>query len=249
MTQTDAEVLEQLRIQRQAWERRPLLRAVYAEWFHRVAAELSQVEGPTIELGCGVGTFKEFWPATVATDVVATPWADAVVDAQQLPFEEASVANLVLIDVLHHLPRPERFFAEADRALRPGGRMVFVEPYCAPLSMPMYRLFHFERTDLTVDPFSEEPQSGRDPFDSNQALPTLIFWRHLAEFRARHPGLEVVARERFALVAYPLSGGFTGRQLVPYRFLGALLFAERLLRPLAPLAAFRCLVAIEKRAV
>jgi SAM-dependent methyltransferase len=242
-------VSEQLKIQRAAWERRPLLRGIYTEWFHRVVAELSQVEGPTVELGCGIGTFKEFRPATVATDVVATPWAEAVVDAQRLPFADSSVANFVLIDVLHHVPKPARFLAEAERTLLLGGRVVLVDPYCAPISTPLYKAFHFERTNLGVDPFADEAQSGSDPFDSNQALTTLIFWRHLEQFRTRHPSLEVVRREPFALVAYPLSGGFTGRQLVPYRLFGILRRAELLLRPLAPLAAFRCLVALEKRAV
>jgi SAM-dependent methyltransferase len=246
--QRTGNVRERLSIQRAAWERRPLLRALYAEWFERVATELSRAEGPTVELGCGIGTFKEFLPSTVATDVVSTPWTDAVVDAQRLPYADSSVANFVLIDVLHHLPHPGRFLAEAERALRPRGRVVLVDPYCAPISTLLYKVFHFERTDLHVDPFGEEAQSGNDPFDSNQALSTLIFWRHLEQFRARYPGLEIVTRERFALVAYPLSGGFTGRQLVPHGLLGALRFAERRLRPLAALTAFRCLITLEKRA-
>jgi SAM-dependent methyltransferase len=247
-TEAAASVREQLENQRAAWESRPLLRALYAEWFDRIAGRLSQMEGPTVELGSGIGAFNEFRPETIATDVVATRWTDAVVDAQELPYEDSSVANFVLIDVLHHLPEPGRFFAEAERALRPGGRVVLLDPHCSLISTPLYKVFHFERTDLRVDPFAPEAQSGTDPFDSNQALTTLIFWRHLAKFRLRHPGLEVVARERFGLVAYPLSGGFSGRQLVPYRLLGALRVAERLLQPLAPLAAFRCLVSLERSA-
>jgi SAM-dependent methyltransferase len=247
VTAAQDEIPEQLQVQRAAWERRPLLRALYAEWFDRVVQQLSDVDGPTVELGCGIGMFKEFQVEIVATDVIATPWTDAVVDAQQLPYHDSSIANFVLIDVLHHLPRPQRFLAEAERALRPGGRVVMVEPYCSPVSTPLYKLFHFERTDLEPNPFADKAQSGRDPFDSNQALSTLIFWRHLEQFRARHPRLEVARRERFALLAYPLSGGFTGRQLVPHNLFGVLKVAERLLRPLAPLAAFRCLIALEKR--
>jgi SAM-dependent methyltransferase len=240
-------VLQTLTAQRDAWQKRPLLRALYTEWYNRVASELSEAEGPTVELGCGIGTFKEFWPQAVTTDVVATPWTDAVVDAQQLPYADSSVANLVLIDVLHHLPKPGRFLAEAERTLRPGGRVVLVEPYCSPISTQLYKIFHFESTDFAVDPLGDAAQSASDPFDSNQAVPTLIFWRHLDQFRARHPRLEVVRRERFALIGYPLSGGFSGRQIVPYRLLPMLRLAERLLAPLAPLAAFRCLVSLEKR--
>jgi SAM-dependent methyltransferase len=238
---------EELRVQRAAWERRPVLRALYAEWFERIAEQLSPVDGPTVELGCGIGAFKEFRAETVATDLMATPWTDAVVDAQQLPYADESLANLVMTDVLHHLPQPRRFLAEAERARRPRGRVVMVELYCSPISTPLYRRFHFERTDLRVDPFRGSAQSDTDPFDSNQALPTLIFWDQLERFRTHHPRLELVGRERFALLAWPLSGGFTGRQLVPHRLLRALQFTERVLRPLAPLAAFRCLVTLEKR--
>jgi SAM-dependent methyltransferase len=249
MTTAQAETVpEELQIQRAAWERRPLLRAVYTDWFERIDDELSVVEGPTVELGCGIGAFKEFRDQTISTDVMPTPWTDAVVDAQELPYEDSSVANLVLIDVLHHLPRPHRFLSEAERVLRPNGRLVMVEPYCSPISTVLYKLFHFERTDLEADAFGAESQSKSDPFDSNQALPTLMFWRQPERFRLNHPRLEIVRRERFSLVAWPLSGGFTGRQLVPHRLLGVLRVAEHLLRPLAPLAAFRCLVALEKRA-
>jgi hypothetical protein len=41
------------------------------------------------------------------------------------------------------------------------------------------------------------------------------FFRHAEEFDRRWPGLTVVSRERFALLAYPLSGRFTGRKLLP----------------------------------
>jgi SAM-dependent methyltransferase len=239
---------QQLRVQRQAWDDRPLVRALYTGWFNRIVDELARVEGPTVELGCGIGTFKEFRPDTIATDVVATPWTDEVVDAERLPYGDTSVANFVLVDVLHHLPRPGRFFDEAARTLTPGGRVVLVEPYCSPLSTPLYKRLHSERTDLSADPFGDEDQSGSDPFDSNQALPTLTFWRNPRRFAERHPEFHISRRDRFALLAYPLSGGFTGRRLAPYRLLGPLMLAERLLRPLASFAAFRCLVVLERRA-
>jgi SAM-dependent methyltransferase len=248
MTTAQVETIpEELRIQRAAWDRRPLLRAIYVEWFGRIVNQLSPVDGPTVELGCGIGAFKGYRSQTVATDVMLTPWTEAVVDAQRLPYADSSVANLVLIDVLHHLPQPRLFLAEAERVLRPGGRVVMVEPYCSPISTALYKLFHFERTDLHADAFGGEAQSESDPFDSNQALPTLMFWRQPERLRARHPGLQLARRDRFSLLAWPLSGGFTGRQLVPHRLLGLLQVAERLLRPLASLGAFRCLVVLEKR--
>ena len=118
-----------LEAQRAAWERRPLLRLLYRDWFQRIERELSAAPGPTVELGAGIGAFKEFRPETVATDALPSAWADAVVDAEELPYDDGSVANLVMVDVFHHVPRPGRFLSEAARALAPGGRVVMVEPY------------------------------------------------------------------------------------------------------------------------
>src|ERR671922_22176 len=66
---------ETLAVQRRAWAERPLVRDLYRSWFRRVERRLSRVEGPTVELGSGIGTFKEFMPDVVATDVVPTEWA------------------------------------------------------------------------------------------------------------------------------------------------------------------------------
>jgi SAM-dependent methyltransferase len=104
------------------------LRRIYREWHELVAARLADVPGATIELGAGIGRFKEVVPDAVATDIQPTPWADAVVDAGELPYEDGSVANLVLIDVFHHLARPARFLDEAVRVLAPAGRVVLLEP-------------------------------------------------------------------------------------------------------------------------
>ena len=237
---------DELRAQEEAWRERPLLRSLYRRWFRDVAAELAAVSGPTVELGAGIGKLKEVVPEAVATDVERTPWADAVVDAEALPYEAGSVANLVLFDVLHHLPRPARFFDEARRVLRPAGRVVVVDPYCSPLSTPAYRRFHHERTDLSIAPFADDP-GAEAPMAANQARATLVFFRNAAEFRRRWPELAIVRRRRFSLLAYPLSGGFSKRQLVPTGVGSAIAAGERLLAPLAPLLAFRCLVVLERR--
>jgi SAM-dependent methyltransferase len=240
-------LVERLRVQRAAWEARPAVRALYRDWHAMIVERLADVPGETIELGSGFGAFGEHHPAAVATDVVATPWAARTVDAEALPFEDGSVANLVMTDVIHHLPHPARLFAEAERVLRPGGRLIAVEPYCSPISGFAYRRFHREGADTDVDPFADQPLSSTDPLDANNALATLIFWRGLERFRALWPGLLVAERRRFSVLAYPLSGGLEGRRLAPDLVVHGLARIEPLLAPLAPLAAFRCLIVLERR--
>jgi SAM-dependent methyltransferase len=235
---------ESLREHERAWEARPLLRRIYREWFALLASRLSTVPGPTIELGSGIGQLRDAVPDLVTTDVEPTPWADRVVDAEALPYGDGELANVVMLDVYHHLPRPAAFLDEARRALAPGGRVVMLEPYCSPLSSLAYRLHH-ERLELDADGFAESDST--DPLDANLAQTTLAFYRQRDEYGRRWPELPLVEDRLLSLLVYPLSGGFTRRPLLPdaaYRPLSA---AERVLSPLLPLAAFRCLVVLERR--
>jgi ubiquinone/menaquinone biosynthesis C-methylase UbiE len=47
-----------------------------------------------------------------------------VCDAEQLPCPDQSLDAILIVAALHHLPSPERFFAAAKRALKPGGQLV-----------------------------------------------------------------------------------------------------------------------------
>jgi SAM-dependent methyltransferase len=235
-----------LAAQDQAWYERPLTRRLYRDWFEEIGARLTSVPGRTVELGSGIGRFTEMFPASVATDVEPTPWAEEVVDAEALPYEAGSLANLVLVDVFHHVARPAAFLDEARRVLAPGGRVLILDPYCSPLSTPAYRLFHHERTDLHGAGLADAPELASSPLASNQARTTLVFFRDEERFRERWPELRVVERRRLALLLYPLSGGFSGRQLVPASLYRPLASLERALGFLAPLAAFRCLVVLER---
>jgi SAM-dependent methyltransferase len=240
-------LVDDLRVQEEAWRSRPLVRRLYRDWYRLVVERLASVPGPTIELGSGISRFKELFPAAVATDVEPTPWADEVVAAENLPYEAGSVANLVLIDVFHHLASPARFLDEAVRVLAPRGRVVLLDPYCSPVSYWAYRRFHHERTDLDVPAFADDPAAAESPMQANQARATLVFFRRLAEFERRWPELAVLERRRLALLVYPLSGGFTRPELLPRLLVLPVAAVERLLTPLAPLLAFRCLLVLERR--
>lgn len=230
---------------RDAWERRPLVRALYGEWFELIRDALADADAPTVELGSGIGALKEAIPDVITTDVEPTPWAERVVDAERLPFTDESVGNLVLIDVFHHLPHPARFLDEAQRVLVPGGRIVALEPYVSPVSRLFLR-FHPERLDLGADPFGADAAVAGGPMESNQARATLAFFRHAAELERRWPALRVVERRMLGLLVYPLSGGFRQRQLLPPPLARPLRAVERALSFAAPALAFRCFVVLER---
>ncbi len=231
-----------------AWREKGLLRRVYLGWYHEIQRRLSSIPGPTIELGSGIGRLKEVVPDAVLTDVERTPYADAVADAEKLPFTDGSVANLVLVDVFHHLAQPARFLGEAQRVLAPGGRVVLLEPYCSPLSRLVYEHLHEEELNFGAPALGgDDGMVAKSPWTANIALPTLVFFRRISEVGQRFPELVVCERRRLTLLAWPLSGGYSRRPLAPGFMYRPLELFERLLAPLLPIAAFRCLVVLERR--
>jgi SAM-dependent methyltransferase len=245
-----ARTLGRFEAHRRAWQANPALRALYAEWYGRVAAALPPPSlGPRVELGSGPGLAREFIPELELTDVVGAPWHDRECSADALPFPDGGVGALVLFDVLHHLTSPRAFFAEATRVLAPGGRIVLCEPYVSPLSYPIYRWFHEEPLDMKVDPLATHGADDRDPFDSNQAIPTLMFGRARAAFAAAFPSLRLARVEHLAGPSYPASGGFSRGPLLPWPLWSALHRIERRLpAALARQIAFRMLVVLETAA-
>jgi SAM-dependent methyltransferase len=236
---------ELLHAHRDLWQRKPVLRSIYQDFYRRILSACRS--GRSLEIGGGSGNLKEYSQDVVTTDIVATEWLDAVADAQALPFADSSFANIVAVDVLHHIEYPVRFLDEAQRILKPGGRIVLVEPAISPVSWFFYSFWHPEPVRMNADPLANGvADKERKPFDSNQAIPTLLFGRHRKRFEARYPRLKLVRLERFGFFAYPLSGGFRSWSLLPAQLVPSLLNLEKRLAPaLAPLMSFRLLAVLE----
>jgi SAM-dependent methyltransferase len=231
---------------REIWDRKPALREVYNDIYRRIRAAMTA--GPTLEIGGGSGNFKEFAPDAISSDILPAPWLDLVCDAQRLPFAADSLANIVMVDVLHHIESPVRFLQEAQRVLRPRGRLIFCEPAITPLSGLFYRAFHEEPVDMTADPLAVGDVSvGKDPYESNQAVPTLLLGRFRGALTRAVPRLAVERVERFSFLAYPMSGGFQPWCLLPAGLARPLLNLEWMSRGLfGRLAGFRLLAVLGK---
>lgn len=210
----DHSYLAQLHRHRRMWENKPQVRAQYRYWYRMVADQMIDLS-PSVELGCGCGSFRAFRPDVIATDAMATPWCDRVADACGMPFEDDSVGNLVMFDVLHHIPKPLCVFEEASRVLQPGGRIIVVEPLLTAWSRIVYH-FHHEPSDETVDLFNvpkAPPASSADY--ANAATATILFQKCRRAFLERFPRLRWVSSRPFSCLAYPLTGGFQPFCLVP----------------------------------
>lgn len=119
-----------------------------------------------LDVGCGTGAVLELlheqYPHKQLTGLDLTPKMIEVAcakqldninfivgDAENLPFEPQSFDAVLCSNSFHHYPHPDRFFAEAARVLRPGGRLI-LRDYTSndvvvwlmnTLELPLARLF------------------------------------------------------------------------------------------------------------
>lgn len=235
---------------RRIWNGRPALQAIYRDYYLRMAALMARTSCPTVEIGGGPGTFKTFLPNAISSDIITTPWVDLSADAGALPFADGSVGNLVMVDVLHHLPYPQRFLREAERVLTPGGRLVILDVYLSLMSWPIFRFLHPEPAKLSIRPLRRDEHQPlfdpTSPWNSDQGVARALFYRQHREFRRKFPGLRMIHRERLSTLLWPLSGGFGMKNRLPRRGMGMLRKLDRWLEWLGPLTNFRCLVALER---
>ena len=231
---------------RAVWDQKPVLRTVYSDIFDRIAC--CCVPGASLEIGGGIGNLKEKVVSLLSSDIQFAPWLDLVADAQQLPFAGSALSNIVMLDVLHHVEFPSLLFREAARVLRPGGRMVMVEPGITWGSTLFYRLIHHEPVVMRADPLAVGvPDQHRNPYDSNQAIPTLLVTTYRDAFHAKFPDLRIVETRWFSFLAYPCSGGFKSWSLMTDTMASTALRLERYLEPwLGKYFGFRMLIIVEK---
>jgi hypothetical protein len=125
-----------------------------------------------------------------------------------------------------------------------------IEPAMTTLARKFYDRFHEEPVDMNVDPFAPVTMNpDRDPFDANQAIPSLLFATTPAQRLVEQtiPTLRVRSVDWQSLFAYPLSGGFQKWSLIPGALVSSMLAFERRVPQLVRKhLAFRMIVVLER---
>lgn len=209
---------------------KPFLRNTYIDFYRRFRSAFPDLTGKTlVELGSGAGFFKEIIPQVITSDILPIASVDKVFSALAMPFEDASVDAFFMIDVLHHLPDAEAFFTEAIRCLKPGGKIIMIEPANTPFARFIYKHFHHELFDTSAGWKLEK--SG--PLSSaNGAIPWIVFNRDRNIFNAKFPALCIRSISPHTPFRYLLSGGLRFRQLLPSCCYAAVKALEQTLTPL-----------------
>ena len=228
---------------RKIWKSKKVIRLIYQDFYNSI--ESYCIDGNVLEIGGGIGNFNIGDRHVVRTDIQRSDSVSIIADAHSLPFSKSSFNNIVLVDVLHHLECPLKFLDEASRVLSSGGRIVMGEPGITIVSWILYKIGHDELVDLSWKPKADcIPNPDKDPYESNQAIPTLLFGKYSSVIKKNN--FSIVDKKWMSLFVYPLSGGFQKWSLVPTNLVSWLLKLEKKLIPfLGSIMAFRLIIVLE----
>ena len=93
---------------------------------------LEHCSGRVLDIGAGEGNILiTKWRARggdgIGVDVFPWPGVDKVCDTRNLPFENESFDTVSFVACFGHIPERERVLLEANRVLKPGGKVLITE--------------------------------------------------------------------------------------------------------------------------
>lgn len=237
---------EAIQIHSRIIHEKPFLRQIYEGWYTSISRLLpDDIGGPIVEVGSGGGFLTDFIPDLLTSEIRQVPTVHIVLDGQCLPFRKASLRAIVMTTVLHHFPDVKSFLTECAYCIRPGGRIIMVEPWATRWSRLIFRYLHGE-------PFNPEAKDWNFPrggplSQANAALPWIVFARDREKFEREFPQWyikEIKLREPFC---YLLSGGVSLRSFMPGCLFGMWRRIEDLLHPwIRSWAMFATIVLLRK---
>jgi SAM-dependent methyltransferase len=223
---------------------KPFLKNLYVEWYNDLKKRLEKApKGKVVEIGSGAGFFKQVMPEILTSDIMPLSYTDYTFSAENMPFSNGELSGIAMVDVMHHIPKPELFFKEAIRTLKPGGRIVMIEPANSWWGRFIFKTFHHEPFDQKAgwELASSGPLSG-----ANIALPWIIFVRDKKRFEEQYPKLKIVEVVNHTALRYLISGGVSLKALVPSWSFGFFRLIEKILSPASNIFSMFMTVEIER---
>jgi SAM-dependent methyltransferase len=231
------------------WDRKPALRAVYAEFYKLIRKNLSGLaDGKMIELGSGIGSIKDIIPECITTDMFPTQWNERVENAYSLSFPDSSISDIILVDVFHHLEFPGSALEEFHRVLRPDGKVLIFEPCLSLLGLFVYGVIHHEPINIMKQIIWKAPASqllDAPGFYAAQGNASRVFlWNQYKKDLNLWGQIKLI---RLSALSYLASGGYRKPQLLPDEMLPYVKMFEGLFDWFPSIFATRMLVILTKR--
>ncbi len=219
---------EMLILERKTMDSKPILQLIWRKWYEEIDKFMPE-DGLNVELGAGGGFTETYFKNLVQTDVVLTPNIDICVDGSDLAFKDSILDTIVMIGVLHHIKNIDKFFNEAKRVLKKGGKILMVEPYISFFSYPVWKLLHYQGCNLKTLSCDSNDYAR---IGSNLAIPTILFKKERKQFEKNYPDLKIIHENYHTIFRFFASGGYTYPSLIPKFLLPLLLKLEKILEPL-----------------
>jgi len=89
---------------------KPFLRKIYEKWYDSTSKSLSSnITRPVLEKGSVSGFLKEIILGLISSEKFRIPSIVIALDGEKLPFKNASLRGIAMIDVFHHIPCVKSF--------------------------------------------------------------------------------------------------------------------------------------------
>lgn len=234
---------------REALFSKPNLLSWYGRLYERLFGDpQAAAQLRILEIGSGMSPLKYFYPSVITSDIMPLDHVDHVFDAHQIDrvkeIPPSSLDVISLTNVLHHLQDPIAFLLKARGRLRPGGRIILVEPYYSKLSRQIFTRMHHEPSDFSIE-VPRLPTVAGPLSSANMAMSYLIFFsgRGWESRLRRYYRWDRTQLHYYTALAYMMTGGVANNIPVPPWLYNMMFWIDIRLADRFPtlLASFFCL--------